>query len=186
MLRFGVEYRTEIDDDSDIRVEAAYVREFWSVHDSIDVRPENVKLFNITGFPSPFGVAPISLPRHFQDSNSFRLGGEYSTKKIFTSNRIDIRAGASYETSAIPQEWVSPLTYDAAKIILGSGRLPDESQPGTRRAHAGHDLCAGFRELGTRRAADDPHRGLPRIRLRGAGRQRQQGQDGPTVGLCAR
>lgn len=121
VLRFGVEYRTEIDDDSDIRVEAAYVREFWSVHDSIDVRPENVKLFNITGFPSPFGVAPISLPRHFQDSNSFRLGGEYSTKKIFTSNRIDIRAGASYETSAIPQEWVSPLTYDANKIILGGG-----------------------------------------------------------------
>jgi long-subunit fatty acid transport protein len=61
------------------------------------------------------------LPRHFQDSNSFRLGGEYSTKKIFTANRIDLRAGGSYETSAIPQEWVSPLTYDANKIILGGG-----------------------------------------------------------------
>jgi len=121
VLRFGVEYRTDLDEDSDLRIEAAYVREFWSVHDSIDVRPENVKLFNITGFPSPFGVAPITLPRHFQDSNSFRLGGEYSTKKIFKANRVDIRAGASYETSAIPQEWVSPLTYDADKIILGGG-----------------------------------------------------------------
>jgi long-chain fatty acid transport protein len=121
VLRFGVEYRTDLDDDSDLRVEVAYVREFWSVHDSIDVRPENVKLFNITGFPSPFGVAPISLPRHFQDSNSFRLGGEYSTKGIFKANRVDLRAGASYETSAIPQEWVSPLTYDANKIILGGG-----------------------------------------------------------------
>lgn len=121
VLRFGIEYRTELDDDSDLRVEAAYVREFWSVHDSIDVRPSNVKLFNITGFPSPFGVAPITLPRHFQDSNSFRLGGEYSTKKIFKANRVDLRAGASYETSAIPQEWVSPLTYDADKIILGGG-----------------------------------------------------------------
>ena len=121
VLRFGVEYRTDLDDESDLRVEAAYVREFWSVHDSIDVRPENVKLFNITGFPSPFGVAPISLPRHFQDTNSFRLGGEYSTKAIFKANRVDIRAGASYETSAIPQEWVSPLTYDADKIILGGG-----------------------------------------------------------------
>ena len=121
VIRFGVESRTDIDEDSAVRVEAAYVREFWSVHDSIDVRPENVKLFNITGFPSPFGVAPISLPRHFQDSNSFRLGGEYSTKKIFTANRVDLRAGASYETSAIPQEWVSPLTYDANKIILGGG-----------------------------------------------------------------
>ena len=121
VLRFGVEYRTDLGDESDLRVEAAYVREFWSVHDSIDVRPDNVRLFNITGFPSPFGVAPISLPRHFKDSNSFRLGGEYSTKSLIKANRIDIRAGASYETSAIPQEWVSPLTYDANKIILGGG-----------------------------------------------------------------
>jgi long-chain fatty acid transport protein len=121
VLRFGVEYRTDLGDESDIRVEVAYVREFWSVHESIDVRPEGVRLFNITGFPSPFGVAPISLPRHFKDSNSFRLGGEYSTKSLIKANRIDIRAGASYETSAIPQEWVSPLTYDANKIILGGG-----------------------------------------------------------------
>jgi long-chain fatty acid transport protein len=121
VLRFGVEYRTDLGDESDIRVEVAYVREFWSVHESIDVRPEGVRLFNITGFPSPFGVAPISLPRHFKDSNSFRLGGEYSTKSLIKANRIDIRAGASYETSAIPEEWVSPLTYDANKIILGGG-----------------------------------------------------------------
>ncbi len=121
VARIGVEYRTDLGDESDLRVEVAYVREFWSVHESIDVRPDNVKLLDVTGFPSPFGVAPISLPRHFQDSNSFRLGGEYSTKSIFKANRVDLRAGASYETSAIPQEWVSPLTYDANKIIVGGG-----------------------------------------------------------------
>ena len=121
VLRFGAEYRTDLGDESTLRVEVAYVREFWSLHESIDVRPENVKLYKITGFPSPFGVAPISLPRHFQDSNSFRLGGEYSTKSIFKSNRTDLRAGVSYETSAIPREWVSPLTYDANKIIGSVG-----------------------------------------------------------------
>ena len=121
VIRFGAEYRTDLGDESTLRVEAAYVREFWSLHESIDVRPENVKLYDITGFPSPFGVAPISLPRRFQDSNSFRLGGEYSTKSIFKSTRTDLRAGASYETSAIPAEWVSPLTYDANKIILSGG-----------------------------------------------------------------
>lgn len=121
ILRAGVEYRTTLDNEQWVRIEVAYVREFWSLHESIDVRPENVKLHNITGFPSPFGVAPISLPRHFQDSNSFRLGGEYSTKSIFTSNRTDFRAGVSYETSGIPEEWVSPLTYDANKIIGGVG-----------------------------------------------------------------
>jgi long-chain fatty acid transport protein len=121
VLRFGAEYRMDLGDETTLRLELAYVREFWSLHESIDVRPENVKLYDITGFPSPFGVAPISLPRHFQDSNSFRLGGEYSTKSIFKSNRIDLRAGASYETSAIPEEWVSPLTYDANKIIGSAG-----------------------------------------------------------------
>lgn len=121
VLRFGAEYRTDIGDESTIRVEVAYVREFWSLHESIDVRPENVKLYGITGFPSPFGVAPISLPRRFQDSNSFRLGGEYSTKSIFKSTRTDLRAGVSYESSAIPQNWVSPLTYDANKIIGSVG-----------------------------------------------------------------
>ena len=121
VIRFGAEYRTDLGDESTLRLEVAYVREFWSLHESIDVRPENVKLYQITGFPSPFGVAPISLPRHFQDSNSFRLGGEYSTKSIFKSNRTDLRAGVSYETSAIPREWVSPLTYDANKIIGSVG-----------------------------------------------------------------
>ncbi|HSO38949.1 MAG TPA: outer membrane protein transport protein [Labilithrix sp.] len=121
ILRAGAEFRTKLDNDAWLRVEGSYVREFWSLHESIDVRPDNVKLYNITGFPSPFGVAGISLPRHFQDSNSFRLGGEYSTKAIFTSVRSDFRLGVNYETSAIPNEWVSPLTYDANKITIGAG-----------------------------------------------------------------
>ncbi len=106
ILRAGVEYRTDLRESDTLRIEGTYVREFWSLHESIDVRPDNVKLYDITGFPSPFGVAPISLPRHFKDSNSFRVGGEYSTKSIFGSTRTDLRAGLSYETSAIPKEWV--------------------------------------------------------------------------------
>jgi len=121
VVRAGVEYRGDLGNESSLRIEAAYVREFWSLHDSIDIRPENVKLLNVTGFPSPFGVAPISLPRNFQDANSFRLGFEYSTKSIFSSNRTDLRAGVSYETSGIPEQWVSALTYDANKFVGGGG-----------------------------------------------------------------
>jgi long-subunit fatty acid transport protein len=33
----------------------------------------------------------------------------------------DLRAGLSYETSAIPEQWVSPLTYDANKLIGSVG-----------------------------------------------------------------
>ncbi len=121
VLRGGVEYRTDLGDESRIRIEAAYVREFWSLHDSIDIRSENIKLYDITGFPSPFGVAPISLPRNFQDSNSFRLGTEYSLKNLIRDYWFDLRAGVSYETSAVPAAWVSPLTYDANKLIGSAG-----------------------------------------------------------------
>lgn len=121
IVRAGAEYRTEITDASRIRVELAYVREFWSLHDSIDIRSENIKLYDVTGFPSPFGVAPISLPRNFQDSNSFRLGSEYSLKNLISDYWVDLRAGISFETSAIPSAWVSPLTYDANKIIGSAG-----------------------------------------------------------------
>src|SRR5262249_42321384 len=121
IARVGVEYRIPLADNDLLRLEIAYVREFWSLHDSIDIRSDNIKLLNITGFPSPFGVAPITIPRNFQDSNSIRFGGEYDTNAIFPKNRTTLRAGISYETSAIPQDWVSPLTYDANKIIGSLG-----------------------------------------------------------------
>lgn len=121
IARAGVEYRGNLSDETRLRIELAYVREFWSLHDSIDIRSENIRLYDITGFPSPFGVAPISLPRNFQDSNSFRLGGEYSLKNLISNYWTDLRAGVSYETSAIPAEWVSPLTYDANKIVASAG-----------------------------------------------------------------
>lgn len=121
VARAGVEYRTDISEESRLRIELAYVREFWSLHDSIDIRPENIRLYDVTGFPSPFGVAPISLPRNFQDSNSIRLGSEYSLKNLISDYWIDLRAGISYETSAIPPAWVSPLTYDANKLIGSAG-----------------------------------------------------------------
>lgn len=121
VARAGIEYRTDISDESRIRVEAAYVHEFWSLHDSIDVRPENVRMYDVTGFPSPITIAPISIPRSFQDSSSFRFGGEYSLKNLLSDYWFDLRAGISYETSAIPPEWVSPLTYDANNVVGSVG-----------------------------------------------------------------
>jgi long-chain fatty acid transport protein len=120
VIRAGVEYRTHVGDDT-LSVEASYVREFWSLQDSIDVRSDNIRLYNITGFPSPFGIAPITIPRNFQDSNSFRLGGEYSTKAVLKNNRTDFRAGVAYETTAVPTAWVGPLSLDSDKVTLGLG-----------------------------------------------------------------
>jgi long-chain fatty acid transport protein len=115
ILRFGVEVRP-IDA---LRIEATYVREFWSNHSSIDIHPDNIKLLNVTGFPSPFGVSNISIPRNFQDSNSFRLGGEYRVR--ISDYDFGFRAGINYEKSAVPNAYLSVLTIDLDKVTTGIG-----------------------------------------------------------------
>jgi long-chain fatty acid transport protein len=122
ILRLGVEL-APLDE---LRVEFAYVREFWSGHRSIDIAPTDITLTGITGFPSPFKVAPIHIPRNFQDSNSLRLGGEY--RVLPGGRQLALRAGLAYETSAIPNAYVSPLTIDLNKVTatLGASLALDE------------------------------------------------------------
>ncbi len=119
VLRAGIEGRNQFKDKSLLRVEVAYVREFWSMHDAITITPDNITLVNVQGFPSPFAVTPITLPRNFQDSNSFRLGGEY-TMAVGTY-KVDVRLGANYEQSAIPNAYLAPITVDLDKVTLGIG-----------------------------------------------------------------
>lgn len=102
-----------------LRIEAAYTREFWSVHDSIDITPDNVALVGVTGFPSPFPIGKISLPRNFQDTSIFHLGGEYRID--WQGYRFDQHVGVSYAQSAIPQDYLSPLTIDMDKVTVALG-----------------------------------------------------------------
>ncbi len=118
VVRIGVELRP-LDADHDLRLELAYVREFWSVHQSIDITPKNILLYGITGFPSPFKVAGISVPRGGQDANSVRFGGEYTF--AIGRDKLQARAGVAYETSGIQQAYVSPLTIDSSKWSLSMG-----------------------------------------------------------------
>jgi long-chain fatty acid transport protein len=118
VVRVGVEVRPDSGDD-DVRIEVAYVREFWSVQKSIDITPDNIQLYNITSLPSPFGVAKISIPRGMQDSNSFRLGGEY--KGDIMAVKFMMRAGIAYETSSLPEAYVSPFTVDSNKVTASVG-----------------------------------------------------------------
>jgi long-chain fatty acid transport protein len=118
VLRAGVEVRP-LDDEHDLRIEVAYVRELWGTHHSIDIRPDNIQLLNVTGFPSPFAVSPISIPRGGQDSNSIRLGAEY--KFAVGEYKLQPRAGFAYETSGIQEAYVSPLTIDSNKVQASLG-----------------------------------------------------------------
>ena len=120
ILRVGLEYKKAIAEKQFFAIEVAYVREFWSMHKNIDVATDNVTLTGITGFPSPFYVPPIKLPRNLKDANSFRLGGEYNLP-VSSGVAVMPRAGVSFETSSADPAWVSPLTVDANKVIPSVG-----------------------------------------------------------------
>lgn len=126
ILRLGVEFRPLADDkkknaDSDLRVELAWVHEFWSQHRSIDAQPDGIFLENITGAPKSVPMPKIEIPRNFVDSDSFRIGGEW----IFLAGgyRMALRTGLSYETSAVPRSHMSlsSLDFNKTTIALGGG-----------------------------------------------------------------
>ena len=118
VFRAGVEVRGPVG-PGELRAEVAFVREFWTTHHSIDITPDNITLLKVTGFPSPFAVSPISLPRNFDNANSYRLGAEYGFK--LGDYVLDTRLGLSYEQSAVPAAYLAPLTIDMNKVTLGLG-----------------------------------------------------------------
>jgi long-chain fatty acid transport protein len=117
VLRVGVEVRPV----EELRIEAAYVREFWNVHDSLAITPVDVKFYGVTGFPSPFDIPAVSIPRNFHPSNSFRLGGEYSVLRKPRPIGLDLRTGINYDQTAIPRDFLSPLTADLDRLTLAIG-----------------------------------------------------------------
>jgi long-chain fatty acid transport protein len=118
VLRAGIEFRPL--DGDDLRIEVAYVREFWSVEKSLDITPDDIALYNIHGFPSPFNVNKISVPRGMKDSNSFRLGLEYAYD-LGGGLKIMLRGGVNYETSSVATNYVQPLTVDNNKVVASIG-----------------------------------------------------------------
>jgi long-chain fatty acid transport protein len=116
VFRAGVEVRP----NDRLRAELAYVHEFWGSHESIDITPTDIRFYGITGLPQ-VDVPPVSIPRNFKGSHSFRLGGEYALIPKPEPVGIDLRAGVNYETSAIPNDYLTPLTADLDRLTLAVG-----------------------------------------------------------------
>jgi len=115
VARVGVEVRPA----PTTRIEATFVFEKWSVHDQISVAPKNVSLRDVALFPPEYRVGSLTLDRKFQDAWSARLGGEQTIK--FAKYRVDLRAGLAYEKSAVPPAYLSVLTLDMNKVVVGLG-----------------------------------------------------------------
>jgi long-chain fatty acid transport protein len=116
-LRAGVESRPV----ENLRLELALAYDGWGVHDSIRVDPRGVALKNVVGFPETYYIPSVNLPRQFQGAFSARLGGEYRIP--VGKMRLDVRGGVGFETSAVPNEYVSVLTIDSNKVTptIGAG-----------------------------------------------------------------
>ncbi len=117
VARFGIEARP-----LDVfRFELAYVHEFWSWGDDIAAKPTAIDLGPVFGTSRRASISPIRMQRNYVDSHSLRMGLEY--RASLQGTVVDLRAGASYDTSAVPREYVStlPMSLDANKVIVGGG-----------------------------------------------------------------
>jgi long-chain fatty acid transport protein len=115
IARLGAELRPS----PSTRIEATVVHEKWSMHERIDFVPDNITLRNVAMFPPSYRLGSVAIDRSFQDSWSFRVGGEQSIK--WSRYQIDLRGGLSYEKSAVPSSHLSVLTLDMDKFLIGIG-----------------------------------------------------------------
>jgi long-chain fatty acid transport protein len=115
IARVGVEIRPL----PTTRVELAAVWEGWSVHERIDIVPDDIALNNVRGVGT-YQVGALSMNRQFQDTWSVRLGGEHLTD-LGRGFGLQARFGISYETSATSNAYTNALTLDTDKFIGSLG-----------------------------------------------------------------
>jgi long-chain fatty acid transport protein len=117
ILRGGVEFRPI----AGLRVELAAVFEGWSIHDKIDIlrAGRGVNLNGVTTLPASYPIGDFAITRKFRDTFSVRLGAEYSGGTRRLGYRL--RAGFSYERSAVPSEYLNALTVDLDKLTPSIG-----------------------------------------------------------------
>ncbi len=96
VVRFGAQYTPT----SAWLVEFDVVGEFWSVFDAARVDPHGISV-GVLNTSAP--LTEIYFAKKYHDAISFRLGGDYHV----LPDRLTVRAGYFYETSAIPTRTVA-------------------------------------------------------------------------------
>ncbi len=134
ILRGGVEVRPV----RGLRVEAAAVYEAWSVQDRMRVVPEDVWLRDVNAI-GDYQVGPIDIPRHMNDVVSLRLGGEYA---IGAAGRLVVRGGVNWESSSFDDAYLTALTLDSSKVVVGLGASYEVSDGMWVDASYGHVFLA--------------------------------------------
>ncbi len=112
IVRAGVEVRPL----DALRVEASFVIEGWSRQDRLRFEPQDVWLRNVTGI-GDYQVGPVDIARGMRDTYSARVGGDYA----FADGRFMVSAGFMWETGAFGDAYLTPLTLDSDKYLVGLG-----------------------------------------------------------------
>lgn len=117
MLRVGAEVRPM----RELRVEGSVVLEGWGIQQEMTISPSDVYMRDVRAL-GDYQVGDISIPRHMNNVWSFRLGGEYDL------GPVTVRAGANYETTGFDDEYLTALTLDSNKLIVGLGASVEVSK----------------------------------------------------------
>lgn len=104
VVRAGIAW--DVDPRLQVEVDAVYER--WSVMKEIRISTPNIRVYTpfspfVDGKPQTQQLPDIVFPHNFQDTWSGRFGAEYKA----LPDRLTVRGGYLFETSAVPSQYVS-------------------------------------------------------------------------------
>ncbi|RMH43088.1 MAG: hypothetical protein D6689_06185 [Deltaproteobacteria bacterium] len=113
MLRLGV----EVSPAARWRAEVAVDVELWSMHDEFALEPEDVAIENAAGVGT-YEIGSLRVPRGFDDSVAVQIGLE---GQPWAARPLTVAFGYAYETSAVPDRYLSVMTVDGDKHLVAAG-----------------------------------------------------------------
>ncbi|MBM4321554.1 MAG: hypothetical protein FJ125_16830 [Deltaproteobacteria bacterium] len=113
IFRFGLRYLPS----ARLDLEASLVWERWSQHTYITGIPDEPISFVGVVALGEYQMQRITIEDSFQDTLSFRLGGELR----LLDGVLRLRAGAFLENGAVPDETLNPGALDSDKLGIGGG-----------------------------------------------------------------
>jgi long-chain fatty acid transport protein len=96
-------------------LELAFTYENWGSFKQIQANPNDVSVDGVPGLGSIL-VAPLAIPMNWKDTYAVALGGQKTVHEDW-----DVRAGYTFETNTIPDDYYSVFLADATKHQLSAG-----------------------------------------------------------------
>ena len=113
IVRLGVQYKPK--PRWQVELDAVYER--WSVLTEVRVHTIDVAIKPSADPDHPVAIPDIVFPHNFKDTISLRLGAEHELQP----DRLSLRAGYIYETSAVPSQYVSVDFANWGRNVVSAG-----------------------------------------------------------------